>query len=98
MNAPLEQPVRSAQVDRRTAETDISVRLAIHAAAAVSGPHRVGIEHPGLAGEGSVEQPGGVAQGEEPLALGRVGDVDGVGAHQLGGVAQGGGGSRCRFG
>ena len=29
MNAPLEQPVRSAQVDRRTAETDISVRLAI---------------------------------------------------------------------
>ena len=29
MNAPLEQPVRSAQVDRRTAETAISVRLAI---------------------------------------------------------------------
>ena len=29
MNAPLEQPVRSSQVDRRTAETDISVRLAI---------------------------------------------------------------------
>ena len=29
MNAPLDQPVRSAQVDRRTAETDISVRLAI---------------------------------------------------------------------
>ena len=29
MNAPLEQPVRSAQVDRRTAETDICVRLAI---------------------------------------------------------------------
>jgi len=29
MNAPLEQPVRSAQVDRRTAETDISVRVAI---------------------------------------------------------------------
>ena len=29
MNAPLEQPVRTAQVDRRTAETDISVRLAI---------------------------------------------------------------------
>ena len=29
MNAPLEQPVRSAQVDRRTAVTDISVRLAI---------------------------------------------------------------------
>ena len=29
MNAPLEQPVRSAQVDRRTSETDISVRVAI---------------------------------------------------------------------
>ena len=29
MNAPLEWPVRSAQVERRTAETDISVRLSI---------------------------------------------------------------------
>ena len=29
MNAPLELPVRAAQVDRRTAETDISVRLSI---------------------------------------------------------------------
>ena len=29
MNAPLELPVRAAHVDRRTAETDISVRLSI---------------------------------------------------------------------
>ena len=29
MNAPLQPPVRSAEVERRTAETDISVRLAI---------------------------------------------------------------------
>jgi len=29
MNAPLEQPIRSAHVERRTAETDISVRIAI---------------------------------------------------------------------
>ena len=29
MNAPLEWPVRSAQVERRTAETDLSVRLSI---------------------------------------------------------------------
>jgi imidazoleglycerol-phosphate dehydratase len=29
MNAPLEWPVRSAQVERRTAETDISIRLSI---------------------------------------------------------------------
>ena len=29
MNAPLESPVRSAHVERRTAETDISVRISI---------------------------------------------------------------------
>ncbi len=29
MDAPIESPVRSAQVERRTAETDISVRVAI---------------------------------------------------------------------